>query len=196
MKTKLYLIPLQPYRTKFPHWTKRQTERMIGEFALRSILEELFQIPWEQPQICRAGKPFLKNITAEFNISHTKDFLLLAIGDAPLGVDIEAIKPNRPIEKIAEKYFSKAEIQAVKEKGTSAFYKFWTKKESYGKFTGKGLHEQQTDTSDVCFFTKEYQGNMISVCSLPGHLPEEFLSFSRIPSEAQIQFLLQKTDTI
>ncbi|RCX13841.1 4'-phosphopantetheinyl transferase [Anaerobacterium chartisolvens] len=88
------------------------------------------------------GKPELKgDRSLQFNISHSDNWVVCAIGDSPVGVDVETVKP---IDfKLAERFFSQDEYYALANQQQSDkldyFYKLWTLKESYIKAEGKGL---------------------------------------------------------
>lgn len=86
------------------------------------------------------GKPECKGIY--FNVSHSGEFALCAVSDAPVGCDVEKVT-DAPME-IAERYFSERECQYI-EDATSVedrnrrFFRLWTMKESYVKMTGEGM---------------------------------------------------------
>ncbi|MCL2592691.1 MAG: 4'-phosphopantetheinyl transferase superfamily protein [Defluviitaleaceae bacterium] len=86
------------------------------------------------------GKPCLADRpNIHFNISHTGNYVACAISNEPVGVDIEIIKLISP--KIAERFFTQDEIAYIDTtEDVFRFYEVWTKKESFIKFKGKGLH--------------------------------------------------------
>lgn len=89
------------------------------------------------------GKP-VTDCGLQFNISHTRDqLLLLGFSDSPIGVDIERIDPLTEIERLGERHFTEAEFLHLmndEEAGRQgAFFKLWTKKESLAKGIGQGL---------------------------------------------------------
>jgi len=91
------------------------------------------------------GKPLLsKNEALQFNLSHSAGVVLYAFTlGASIGVDIELIKTNINVSKLAARFFAKKEstfIQSLPEaKQHEAFFKCWTRKESFIKAHGKGL---------------------------------------------------------
>lgn len=103
------------------------------------------------------GKPSA-NVPLCFNVSHAGDYVLCAVANAPIGVDIEQIKPFRA--GLVARYFTKTEADYVwggspmpdgnvTDKGTCArFYRVWTAKEAYVKMTGTGI---STDLTAVCY---------------------------------------------
>ena len=80
------------------------------------------------------GKPYFKNSSFYFNISHSGNYIVLAISDKEIGVDIEKIKMN---EKVAKKICTESELKQIKTKDD--FTKIWVMKESYVKYLGIGL---------------------------------------------------------
>ena len=98
----------------------------------------------------RTGKPELspefRDTGLQFNLSHSHGQLLVGIARrCAIGVDIEMIRPDTDIEKIAERFFSFAEteqLRAVNGLGKrTAFFNGWTRKEAYLKARGEGIGE-------------------------------------------------------
>ena len=85
------------------------------------------------------GKPVLKGGALHFSLSHSGTFALCGLGDRPLGVDVERIKPRRP--NLPRYALSDREFQWFTRRGSewADFYTLWTLKESYVKYTGSGL---------------------------------------------------------
>lgn len=87
------------------------------------------------------GKPYLLGFPDfQFNISHTRNAIAIAISQKEVGVDIEKIKTADL--KIAERFFTKCELDYILSEKTqkeALFYEIWTKKEAYIKWIGKGL---------------------------------------------------------
>ena len=76
-----------------------------------------------------SGKPYCRDLF--FNISHSGDFVLLAVSDFEIGIDIEKI---RDVDlKISDRCFE--EKVSTKEE----FFSMWTKKESIIKYLGKTI---------------------------------------------------------
>ncbi|MBE7897104.1 4'-phosphopantetheinyl transferase [Paenibacillus jamilae] len=88
------------------------------------------------------GKPSLLNAPAfHFNVSHSGKWVVCAIDDHPLGIDIEQL---RPIDfEVGRVCFSDTEYDALMQQDAesrlSYFYDLWTLKESFVKAEGQGL---------------------------------------------------------
>lgn len=94
------------------------------------------------------GKPMLHVNSAQsplyFNLSHTQGLALYAFTHlCELGVDIEYMRPDLAYEQMAERFFSRPEIAALRDlpeqRRAEGFFNAWTRKEAYLKARGKGL---------------------------------------------------------
>lgn len=84
------------------------------------------------------GKPYLPDMPDfHFNLTHSGDYVAIAYGPEPVGMDIEQIRADGIRPGIAQRFFSPAEQEfAAKEQG---FFQIWSMKESYVKYLGTGL---------------------------------------------------------
>ena len=89
------------------------------------------------------GKPFVEGMNGfEFNISHSGKWVVVGYGKTPVGVDIEKIRRDEEVKKIASRYFTKGENEYILEKEelfSERFAEIWTGKESYLKYLGEGI---------------------------------------------------------
>lgn len=93
------------------------------------------------------GKPRLAGEHASsglhFNVSHTIDRAIIAVGGSPLGIDIESPRKIRDIDALAAHFFASGEILALRSLPASqreqAFRRCWTRKEAYAKALGGGI---------------------------------------------------------
>ena len=94
------------------------------------------------------GKPALsdeRGTTALcFNLSHTEDLALIAVTlGREIGVDVERVRPISELDSIVESYFTSRERDTLRAMESTArrdaFYRCWTRKESYAKATGGDL---------------------------------------------------------
>lgn len=82
------------------------------------------------------GKPYLKQV--EFSLSHAGNYAVCLLGTSPCGVDIEYMERKNHFQKLARRFFTGEESQALTcEKD---FYMLWTRKESFVKVIGTGLN--------------------------------------------------------
>ncbi|MCQ2409803.1 MAG: hypothetical protein MJ068_04595 [Clostridia bacterium] len=75
-------------------------------------------------------KPRLDTDMVEFNLSHSSGVCVVAMSSAPVGIDIE---------KIRDIDYNK--FNFIKADSREDFFEKWTERESYLKYTGKGLSD-------------------------------------------------------
>lgn len=118
--------------------------------AMRMILARYLKVGPHELSFSaeRGGKPELasqfRNTGIRFNLSHASELALLAVTrGARVGVDLERVNSEFPIEEVAERFFSPAEISVLKElpgeEKLEAFFSCWTRKEAYIKAVGGGF---------------------------------------------------------
>ena len=74
-----------------------------------------------------------------FNISHSDDFVVVAVSDKEIGCDIQEIRAYNP--KVAVRHYCENETRLIENSDDKdgAFIRLWALKESILKFTGKGI---------------------------------------------------------
>ena len=96
--------------------------------------------PHGKPELLgQSGSPALT-----FNMSHSQDLALYGVGlGRTVGVDIEKVREDMSLLKIAKRFFSPPEYNALKslppEHVKHGFYNCWTRKEAYIKAKGESL---------------------------------------------------------
>ncbi|MFT4059908.1 MAG: 4'-phosphopantetheinyl transferase superfamily protein [Legionella sp.] len=90
------------------------------------------------------GKPkVINSARLQFNLSHTGDLAILAVGKGfPIGIDVEKYS-SRPYEGIAKNSFSEREYQDFMKTPQplkpAVFFHIWSQKEAFIKACGLGL---------------------------------------------------------
>lgn len=90
-------------------------------------------------------KPALKSYPGiHFNFSHCEKAILCAVGDCPLGVDVEEIQYDYDLR---QDIFSHSECQIIQNSSMPhiKYTEFWTQKESFLKLRGIGLIDNLKD---------------------------------------------------
>jgi 4'-phosphopantetheinyl transferase len=181
--------------SRFYKWEDAQRS-LFSELLIRTLATNKLAINSSAIQFDKNefGKPFVKNLPGFcFNISHSGQWVVCAIDNEEIGIDIEEICPIDL--QIANEFFTNQEIIEMQSKLIEQkllyFYDLWTLKESYIKAWGKGLSipldsfslkvnsteniELKTNNGfrDCCF--KQYDIDpdyKMAVCSLKSEFPE------------------------
>lgn len=124
---------------------KDKIRTVIGELLIRTVIVENLKISNKYIRFNKNqyGKPYLKEYPNFcFNISHSGDFVLCAIDDKAIGIDVEEVKYIE-CEEIGKNFFTVKEVDYIVNQDLKfqldRFYEIWTLKESYIKCCGQGL---------------------------------------------------------
>ena len=125
---------------------KHQLEHRAGLELLKDGLRQRFGLEISdiasQIQTGAKGKPYLPAYPhIHFNISHSGELAVCALGSAPLGVDVEKIRPIglRSTKRMLSGREREALESCPPEHREEVLFRFWTLKESYAKALGVGL---------------------------------------------------------
>lgn len=127
---------------------------LYSALVVRMCLSKITGIPYNKLDFSYTdlGKPYLNNSNIFFNLSHTKNGILLAVStDSDIGADIENVQIIPPYNIIND-IFHPAEIEFIHKTPTSLqtrFYEIWTKKEAYLKYLGTGLTSNMKDFNSL-----------------------------------------------
>ena len=117
-----------------------------GRQKAYALLEEAVRRYWKLPalpELARAerGKPYFPAYPAyHFNLSHSGPYLLCALSDRPVGVDVQTVRAAWS-PKLVERSCTPAERRWLErwENRPDCFALLWACKESVGKQSGYGL---------------------------------------------------------
>jgi 4'-phosphopantetheinyl transferase len=122
---------------------------------LRHLLaRQLLCAPSEVPIVTDdLGKPRIAGSNLRFSAAHSAGIALYATSwTMEVGVDIESIQATADVDRIAARFFTRAEQRALASlppaQRRDASFRCWTRKEAYGKGIGTGL-DFPLDTIDV-----------------------------------------------
>lgn len=128
---------------RYHRWQDRQAT-LFGKLLLSNFLQSQFPDTWQHKlhtlETNQFGRPFLQS-GPDFNISHSGDFILLAVADnGTVGIDIEKIRPISR-DDYPEHITVTSEIHGTDphQHTDSFFFDCWTKKEAALKGYGSGL---------------------------------------------------------
>ena len=124
------------------HFQKDRDHFVAARGILRLILGHYLDQPPEQLRFSYGpfGKPSLAGEAdgqqLQFNVSHARGLALYAFARGrALGIDIEYVRADLAGDEIAERFFSRQEVSALRalpeNARTHAFFNCWTRKEAY-----------------------------------------------------------------
>ena len=141
------------------------------------LLERGMDLALMDVNIGAQGKPMIEGIN--FSLSHSGDYVLCALSDTPVGVDIQKAEARTAshVERLVDRFFTEDEKLAMEKLGRGTaeyekmFFAIFSCKEAFIKCTGEGLSrdlrsftvplirgENETDIDGVTyrFEVKEY----------------------------------------
>lgn len=133
---------------------RRQAQGLAARALLRAMLERYSDYPGHTWSITRdsRGKPSARRPDGgepiNISLSHSRGMAACALTDqGDIGIDVEYLKPMRPVIEIAAAAFGQRETQLVMAGGPTAFYRIWTLREALAKAFGAGF-AMLTDQTD------------------------------------------------
>lgn len=176
---------------RFEDTLRGLTSKILLRYIIVSILGK------KNSSICISkneyGKPYLTGVdNFHFNLSHSGDWVVCAIDNMPIGIDVEKIHDVGL--DLSERFFSEEEhkylISLEDIRRRESFFEIWTLKESYIKADGRGLSIplnsfsftitnrcidfKTTNQLNQCYF-KQYDidtSYKLAVCSMNFDFPE------------------------
>ncbi|MCF0135295.1 MAG: 4'-phosphopantetheinyl transferase superfamily protein [Lachnospiraceae bacterium] len=115
------------------------------------------------------GKPYFPLLPLYISISDTETYRWIALSPENIGIDAEDSSRKARAAAISKRFFAAEEQEALKS-GCFDFFTLWTEKESYVKYTGRGIRDDFASFSvfsireSICSFT-DPEGYRISVCT-------------------------------
>lgn len=103
----------------------RRRATVLGEWMAKTMLAARSKIPMEEICILRTekGKPYAGGLPY-FSISHSGEWVAVAVADCPIGIDIEQLRPADP--RLADRIGA----------DPAHFLEEWTAKEAHFKIFG------------------------------------------------------------
>ncbi len=184
------LVP--PYRREYAARYRFESDRIQSIFAFLLLqyaakaeyaIEEALQLDYS------GGKPKIIGFDGlHFNLSHCKLACACALSSGPVGVDVQDWSQRHL--SVTKQVCSEQELAYLQtaQAPQVEFAKLWTRKESYGKYTGQGIVYPM---KELCLLRQAPRGTVMESFVLEGYAlsycAEETLEIQKIP----IQELLQ-----
>ena len=134
------------------------------------------------------GKPMLKGKNVPcFSVTHSGSLWSCAVAPFPLGLDAEQERPV-DTEGLARRFFHPEEYAFLKKGNFTDFFQVWTAKESFVKYTGRGLGKGM---GTFCVTGKEGILSQVEGAFLqPLSFPYGYRACLCTPAPAQVRFYL------
>ena len=184
---------------------------MLPKSRVLSAAVDIYFLP--QPSFVNRAKKktiakyFLEKLLPRYSLpqgllytskSYSQEFIVIAISDQSVGVDIEKVNTHFKSFQLAEACFSVVELQSLEPSNETMFYRIWTRKEAILKSVGSGIIEEIkliptlngshelpalsvfNENKDYYVYTLPVANHHISICSA---YSSESLNFYKISSE-------------
>ncbi len=117
--------------------------RLMGSGMLIDFIKRRYFVD-SDVAIDKHGKPYFASSDLKFNISHSGRFVVAAVSNFEVGIDIQKEKADK--HRIAEKNFLQGECEYINAGANDVerhqrFCEVWTLKEAYLKNIGMGLRK-------------------------------------------------------
>ena len=150
---------------------------VAGEMLARKAIAEYLGVNAEDIIFAfgENGKPYVKDLNVEFNISHSGDFAVCAVNETPIGIDVEKLRPVdlRVAKRVCDKeelfyLFGKAPeasefVYTEKKELITRFFEIWTAKEACVKQIGSGIKDIGVKPETLNVETSGFDGYIVSV---------------------------------
>ncbi len=137
---------LEPLRRRKLEACKRDTKKLeiiaAGALLREALVADGYPVdgPLELEYHCY-GKPYLADRARQFSVSHSGDYVVCAVDNEEIGVDIEKIQTVNL--RVAERILNErelAEFYVISEEAKKEeLIRLWTRKESVAKCLGGGI---------------------------------------------------------
>lgn len=139
-RAKRYASPQRLQYAARYRFFKDQVQSVMAFLLLRYALKEEKGITAMPILDYSGGKPVLAGEGQPcFNLSHCRQAAACGLSDSPIGVDVQDWAPWHL--SLAKQVCSPEELTALERSAEPEiqFTRLWTRKESYGKYTGRGI---------------------------------------------------------
>ena len=184
------LVPLsrREYAARY-RFEKDRIQSIFAFLLLQYAVREEYSIEAALQLDYSTGKPKAVGFESlHFNLSHCKLAVACALSATPVGVDVQDWEPrNLSVAKHVCSAEELAFLETAQEPPVE-FAKLWTRKESYGKFTGKGIVYPM---KELCLLGQSPEGTVMETLALDGYAlsycAEEALKIRKVSIEALLQ---------
>lgn len=174
LKELLPYIPAEEMKSIYGYrFPKNRVQSILAYLLLRYGLMKEYNISY-LPYIERTefGKPYFPDFShVHFNFSHCNSAVACGLASSSIGVDVQhVVKVKSSVVK--HHMTSEEQHEILAGDMDLVFTRLWSRKESYGKYLGKGIRYKMADFSvledsgsfGANIFSYEMDGYFLSVC--------------------------------
>lgn len=160
---------------------KGRSETRAGRILLCYALNKLYRLSLQKGEEGivqlegmiskeKYGKPYLHDYPGiHFNISHSGEYVVCAVGEIPIGIDIQICRPVK-VRRLLERTMNIREQEYIRsmDNPDMAFAVLWAQKESYLKWSGEGITRNLSELSMTDAVIEEIpieKGYICQVCA-------------------------------
>lgn len=126
---------------------KKRIEYLASQWLRHRVLSQYLDGKSDKLRFAttHSGRPYLLDSDIDFNISHTKDYVVMAVAKGQkVGIDVQIKKEKIDALAIAKQYFAESEYKTLLgvtdlTQRSNQFYWLWAYKEASLKLTGEGI---------------------------------------------------------
>lgn len=132
----------------------RRRSFLAGHWLARRLAADWLQVDAARIALHRHadGRPMLlvddAPSSVSLSLSHSGDWLVCAVANVPVGIDVEMPRRQRDLHALAQFAFAPEEaerlLQLPEHERAARFHEVWTLKEARGKRTGEGFLPEQS----------------------------------------------------
>ena len=146
---------------------------VVADGLIRYVVKKALGLSEFTVAVDDLGKPYIQGQEGfYFNLSHSGDWVVIAYGDCPVGIDVQQMRSDCRREQRISKFFAEDEAAYILG-GGNRFWEIWTAKESYLKYLGVGLRKDLDSFSVLpdgahlgVWFQREFFGDYcMTVCA-------------------------------
>lgn len=135
-----YIYPYKQEEFKNTLGKKRRSEILSSNILIRQAFKTVYGKDFRL-YLGEYGKPLVRDAKVHISISHSGDYVMVAVADCNVGCDIQKVEKGKDYERLAKRFLSEKESTDVhnSDEKPLLFSKYWTYRESYCKMNGDGL---------------------------------------------------------
>lgn len=151
------------------------TSSIAKKLTFRELLTEVENGPFFDNRYVygSGGKPYFADVPMFFSLSHSGNYVYLVCAPVEVGADLQQMADVN-YDSITNRFFAedeKLKLNAILDAGErkELFFRLWTKKEAYGKYTGEGIAKvvgisEGHFGDELSFETQRFDDVIISIC--------------------------------